>query len=163
MIPDYQTLMLPLLKAVADGKEYKVNDVIETLANEFNLTEDERKELLPSGTAFVFSNRVGWTRTYLKKAGLLNAPKRGIINITERGKNTLSENVQEINVNYLSQFPEFIEFKLAKGESKDDSKAPFASLFTPTTEESRKQTPEELLETGYQSIRNRWKTKSLEN
>jgi len=70
MIPDYQTLMLPLLKAVADGKEHKINDVVEKLAQEFKLTEDERKELLPSGTAFLFSNRVGWARTYFEKGGI---------------------------------------------------------------------------------------------
>src|SRR5689334_12252332 len=118
MIPDYQTLMLPFLKVVADGKEYKVNDVVEILAKQFNLTEDERKELLPSGTAFLFSNRVGWARTYLKKAGLLDSQRRGIIYITDRGKKTLSENLSEINVKYLSQFPEFIEFRLAKDDSK---------------------------------------------
>ena len=64
MIPDYQTLMLPLLKSVSDGNEYKFSDVVSTLANQFNLTEEERSELLPSGTAFLFSNRVGWARTY---------------------------------------------------------------------------------------------------
>lgn len=94
MIPDYQTLMLPFLKAVADGREYKVNDVVETLAQQFNLSEEERKELLPSGTAFLFSNRVGWARTYLKKAGLLDSQKRGNVNITDRGKKTLTENLQ---------------------------------------------------------------------
>jgi len=93
----------------------------------------------------------------LKKAGLLNAPKRGIISTTERGKNALSQNLQEISVKYLSQFPEFIEFKLAKDDSKEDSKDNSVNLFTVTNEETRKQTPEELLETGYQNIR-----KSLE-
>ena len=156
MIPDYQTLMLPFLKVVADGKEYKVNEVVEVLAQQFNLSDEERKELLPSGTAFLFSNRVGWARTYLKKAGLLDAPKRGIVIITERGRKTLNENLQEINVKYLSQFPEFIEFKLAKDDSKEDLKIASNNLFT-ETEVTRNQTPEELLETGYQSIR-----KSLE-
>ncbi len=88
MIPDYQTLMLPLLKTVSDGKEYKFSDVVEALANQFKLTAEERKGLLPSGQAFLFSNRVGWARTYLKKAGLLEAPRRGIMLISERGKQT---------------------------------------------------------------------------
>jgi len=92
MIPTYQTLMLPLLKAVKNGKEHKLNDIVETLANEFNLSDDERKELLPSGQAFLFGNRVAWARAYLKKAGLLDAPKRGFICITKRGVDVLKQN-----------------------------------------------------------------------
>ena len=156
MIPDYQTIMLPFLKIISDGKEYKVNEITEILSDQFNLTEDERKELLPSGT-FLFSNRVGWARTYLKKAGLLGSPKRGIVNITDRGKNTVLQNLSEINVKYLEQFPEFIEFKTTSTEPKSDIKGESTNLFTASNEETRKQTPEELLETGYQSIR-----KSLE-
>ena len=76
-IPDYQTVMLPLLKLAADGKEHKVREAIEDLADSFALTEDERKELLPSGGQAIFDNRVGWARTYMKKAGLLESPQRG--------------------------------------------------------------------------------------
>nr|MBP9549801.1 winged helix-turn-helix domain-containing protein [Chitinophagales bacterium] len=71
-IPDYQTIMLPLLVKVADGREYKVRDLIEQLAESFNLTDEERKEMLPSGTATLFDNRVAWAKTYLKKAGLVD-------------------------------------------------------------------------------------------
>ena len=67
MIPDYQTLMLPLLNFLFDGKERNINEAVECLAKEFQLTEEEKNELLPSGQAFLFSNRVGWARTYLKK------------------------------------------------------------------------------------------------
>ncbi len=134
MIPDYQTLMLPFLRAINDGREYKVNDIIEQLTSQFNLSEYERKELLPSGTAFLFSNRVGWARTYLKKAGLVSAPKRGVVTITERGKNTLVQNLSEINVKYLSQFPEFIEFKMASSDSKDEIKNEVHNLFTISNE-----------------------------
>lgn len=150
MIPDYQTFMLPLLKLLKDGKEHEFKILVDTLANQFNLTENDRSELLPSGQALLFPNRVGWARTYLKKAGLIEAPGRGIVRITERGKNTLRANPAEITTKYLSQFLEFIQFKL---QSKEESiEVPILS-----PEESRKQTPEELLETGYQSIR-----KSLE-
>lgn len=76
MIPDYQTLMLPLLKEVSDGLEYKLNDIVEKLALHFNLTPKERSELLPSGQTFVFGSRVGWARTYLKKSGLIDSPKK---------------------------------------------------------------------------------------
>lgn len=146
MIPDYQTLMLPLLKVVSDGKEYKFSDVVEALAVQFNLSEEERKGLLPSGQAFLFSNRVGWARTYLKKAGLLEAPKRGIMQISERGKETLKENLTEINVQYLNRFQEFIDFRLSKEDSS------IGTLKT-ENEESRKQTPEESIEYGYRNIR----------
>jgi restriction system protein len=100
MIPDYQTLMLPLLQAIKDGKEYRFKEVIDIFATKFGLTEQEKNELLPSGQAFLFPNRVGWARTYLKKAGLISAPGRGIISITNRGQKTLSENLPEINVKY---------------------------------------------------------------
>jgi restriction system protein len=72
-IPDYQTIMLPLLRLAADGVDHKFRDAIEKLATEFSLTPDERSELLPSGTAPTFDNRVGWARTYLKQAGLLTS------------------------------------------------------------------------------------------
>ena len=74
-IPDYQTLMLPLLRLASDGAERPFREAVDKLADEFTLTDDERSELLPSGTAHVFGSRVGWARTYLKQAGLLEAPK----------------------------------------------------------------------------------------
>lgn len=151
MIPDYQTLMLPLLKLTTDGKEHEFKKLVDILARQFNLTEVERNELLPSGQALLFPNRVGWARTYLKKAGLLDSPGRGIIKITQRGMNTLKENPSEINVKYLSKFSEFIQFKLRSKDDEDIQSLPL------NDEENRKQTPEELLESGYQNIR-----KSLE-
>jgi len=83
-IPDYQTLMLPLLKSVIDGVTYKTSEIKERLAIEFNLTPEERWELLPSGTQSIFDNRVTWARTYLVKAKLLDAPKRAHIKISIR-------------------------------------------------------------------------------
>jgi restriction system protein len=146
MIPDYQTIMLPLLKLVSDGKEYKLNVAVEILSKQFNLTEEEKAELLPSGQSFVFANRVGWARTYLKKSGLLDAPKRGTIAISKRGYEVLNENIKEINVKYLRKFPEFVEFQSAKKEEQSE-------LSNNMPEEVKTQTPEELLELGYQSIR----------
>lgn len=142
--------MLPLLKIVADGNEYKLSEVVEVLARQFKLTDKERSELLPSGQTFVFGSRVGWARTYLKKSALLDAPKRGVITITKRGKEVLNENLPEINVNYLKRFPEFIEFQSAKKEEHN-------VLDSTLKKELQEQTPEEQLEFGYQSIR-----KSLE-
>jgi len=116
MIPDYQSIMLPLLKLTSDKKEHKINDAVDQLADQFKLTDEERKELLPSGQTFIFGNRVAWARTYLKKAGLLDSPKRGIVLITKRGQDILKSNPKEINISTLKQFPEFLEFQNIKKE-----------------------------------------------
>ncbi len=145
-VPDYQTLMLPLLKAVADKREYKLNDVVDLLGSQFSLTEEERSELLPSGQTFLFGSRVGWAKTYLKKSGLLDSPKRGVIIITERGLNVLSQKPDKINVSFLKQFPEFVEFQTPK--RTDDSPNGLVVI-----DESSTQTPEEILENAYLSIR----------
>ena len=89
MIPDYQSLMLPLLKLVADGQEHKYRDLIESLAIEFQVTDEERKELLASGNQAIFDNRDGWAKTYLKKAGLLDSTKRATFTISQIRLDTL--------------------------------------------------------------------------
>jgi restriction system protein len=81
MIPDFQTLMLPLLQILADGKEYRLRDVINALSDKFNLTTEERIQQLPSGNQAIIDNRIGWARTYLKKAKLLESPRRGVIKL----------------------------------------------------------------------------------
>ena len=144
-IPDYQSIMFPLLKLVADGGEYKLTNLVDVLGSQFNLTEDERAELLPSGQTFLFGNRVGWARTYLKKAGIIDSPKRGIVTITARGKSVLRQKPQQLNVAFLRQFPEFLEFQ---GPKKQEIGEPDVySVLTP------QQTPEETLEASYFSIR----------
>ena len=110
-IPDFQSIMLPLLKFIGDGKEYSLRETIEALAGEFELTEGEIKQLLPSGQQTVFDNRVGWARTYMKKASLLKTTRRGYFQITKRGQDILKQNPSAINTVYLRQFPEFIEFQ----------------------------------------------------
>lgn len=144
-IPDYQSIMLPLLKEVADRQEHKFRDVIESLSIFFKQTSEERKELLPSGQQPIFDNRVGWARTYLKKAGLLESPKRATILIAQRGIDVLKQNPEKINVKFLRQFPEFIEFQTTKrGDTSEEELTP---------EEFIQQTPEENLEISYQRIR----------
>jgi restriction system protein len=146
MIPDYQTLMLPLLKAVSNGKEYKTSELINLLATEFNLTSLERKELLSSGIQTVFDNRVGWAKTYLKKAGLIGSPKRAVVVISALGKETLAKNPETINAKYLKQFPSFIKFQNAsKSDSVDDD--------SNATTANSSQTPEESLEQAYIYLR----------
>lgn len=146
MIPDYQTLMLPLLKITEDGNEYHTRDLIEALSNEFQLTDEERKEMLASGNQAIFDNRVGWAKTYLKKAGLLASPKRATFVITDIGRQTLAKNLDKIDNRYLRQFPSFLEFQNIShnGEETEGETDNIEIL---------KQTPEETLDKAYQSIR----------
>lgn len=152
-IPDYQSIMLPLLKFIGDGKEYSLRETIEALADEFELTDEERKRLLPSGQQATFGNRVGWARTYMKKAGLLKTTRRGYFQITERGQDTLRQNPPEINTDYLKQFPEFIEFQKPKPRKAEKSKVQQV-IETPT--------PEEEIEVAYQTIRQDLATELLQ-
>lgn len=144
-IPDYQSIMLPLLNEVSDGEEYKFRELIEKLSEKFGLTEEERRELLPSGQQPIFDNRVGWAKTYLKKAGLLNSPKRAIVKISNRGTSVLQQNPEKIDVKFLKQFEEFIEFQSPTKEKEQD--------FSEQVEENSDGTPEELLETAHLKIR----------
>jgi restriction system protein len=146
MIPDYQTLMLPLLKITADRKEYHYRDLIEALSTEFQLTDDERKEFLASGNQSIFDNRVGWAKTYLKKAGLLDSPKRATFVITELGKQTLSKNLDRIDNKNLRQFPSFLEFQNIS-HNVEETEEETGNI------EILKHTPEETLDKAYQRIR----------
>ena len=146
-IPDFQTIMLPLLKLAGDGKEHHIRDAINNLAAQFGVTEDERKELLPSGVDRVLDNRTGWARTYLKKAGLIGYPKRGYFQITERGQKILAEAPPKITIAFLKQFPEFIEFSTAKKSTGDGGSA---ELDGP---DAFNETPEETLAAGYLNLR----------
>lgn len=118
MIPDYQTLMLPVLKSCAQG-EMVNSDVIEALEMEFKLSQDEKEQLLPSGKQTTFSNRVYWAKGHLKQAGLLKYTSRGHFIITEEGKKVLSENPERIDNKFLEQFESFQEFRSRKGTQLD--------------------------------------------
>lgn len=142
-IPDYQTIMLPLLKLANDGQEHFLRDAVELLAEEFGLTEDERKELLPSGQQAVFVNRVGWARTFLKQAGLIETTRRAYFRITQRGRYVLSGNPENIDAKFLEQFPEFLDFK-SRGKDKDESNEQVLAVG---------QTPDESMETAFQKVR----------
>jgi restriction system protein len=125
-IPDYQSLMLPVLSTSLVG-EIQIRDVVERLAKELGLTPEERAELLPSGKQTIFANRVHWAKTYLSKAGLLDSTKRGYFKITPRGQQVLESKPARIDVKFLSQFDEFQEFKersrLAQGTAGDQNPA----------------------------------------
>ena len=146
-IPDYQTLMLPVLKLASDGKEHKFSQAVEELANEFRLTTEERNELLPSGSQAVFNNRVGWARSYLKQAGLLASPKRGIFTITPKGTDLLSTNPTRINASTLEKYPEFIEFRNRKKDKSENE-----SETVPSFEQESTLTPEDALASAYNKL-----------
>ncbi|MBC8552414.1 MAG: restriction endonuclease [Anaerolineales bacterium] len=143
-IPDFQTIMLPLLEVSKDGNEHNINDAVEELGRHFELSEEEKMELLQSGRQPKFYNRVGWARTYLKKAGLLVYPRRGYFQITQRGIEVFENKPKKIDMKFLEQFPEYIEFRETRRETEPSSKS------AETVEEL---TPEEALEDAYQKIR----------
>jgi restriction system protein len=141
-IPGYQAVMLPLLSQLQDGKEHSLGELREALAARLGLGPEERDQLLPSGNQGVFENRVGWARTYLKKAGLLEYVRRGVLRITPRGQKVLAESPAAIDVKYLEQFPEFLEFRHKKE----------ATTFT-QIESRRFETLDEVIESAYQQLR----------
>ena len=140
-IPDFQTIMLPLLKLMSDGNIRPLANLRESLSGFFGLSEDERVELLPSGTQPVFDNRVAWATIYLHKAVLLERPKRGCYKITERGLAVFEEDPKKIDIKFLQKFSEFQEFRNKK------KKEP------PTNEDDQAEiNPAEALENAYQEI-----------
>lgn len=145
-IPDYQTLMLPLLRFAADGNDHTTREAVEVLATEFQLTPAERNELLASGQQAIFNNRVGWANSYLKKAGLLESPRRGALRIAARGKQILGDNPARIDVKYLERFPEFIEFRDVSQNNRETTTTESVAIAT-------EQTPEEAIELAHQSLR----------
>ena len=113
-IPDFQSVMLPILKTLSFGEVFSTADVVQQISDEFQLTEEQRAELLPSGKQTIIKNRIGWAITYLKKAGLLSSPKRAHIQITDLGRSILAKNLDKINVRFLKQFESFREFHSVK-------------------------------------------------
>ena len=137
--------MLPFLRHLGDGKEHSLQDAEESLAESFKLTPAERAELLPSGQQGVFKNRIGWARTYLKKAALIEAPRGAVFKITERGMQTLATNPSKIDVKFLEQWPEFMEFRDVSKPSAVQAQPIELSLTTTT--------PEEAIELAYLGLR----------
>lgn len=148
-VPDYQSLMLPLLRFAAHKREeISLSEAIEGLAKELGMTEEDLKEMLPSGITSTFVNRIGWASTYMKKAGLLEATRRGYFRITPRGKELLDKKPKKIDVKILKQYPEFVEFQQLKGTRSGDR--------TGAQKESAdisSSTPSEALEAAYENLR----------
>ena len=143
-IPDFQTLMLPFLKAVEDGKEHPFKDVVEKLSIEFRLTQDELAEMLPSRRAPIFYNRVAWAKFYLKKAGLIAQIKRSYLSLTQLGQTALNSKPAQINIKYLEQFPDYLSFK--------ENLSTNSQTETKSNEAESTSTPEEILENAYSKL-----------
>jgi|CZCB01.1.fsa_nt_gi restriction system protein len=141
-VPDFQSLMLPFLRLVGDGREHSLSKVTDVLADQLNLSAEDRREMLPSGRQTRFRNRVGWVATHFRKAGLLESTGRGKFRITARGIEVLKENPQYLDMKYLQQFPEYREFRGLNNSEEDD----------PPPSPDNLQTPEELLEFAHQKL-----------
>lgn len=153
-IPDFQTIMRPLLEAHADGKEHLNRDLVSTLAAEFKLNEEERRELLPSGRARLFDNRVGWAKTHISQAGFLASPRRSVSIITDLGLEALHAHPERIDLRILRDYEPYEEFRSRRGETEHN-----ASVSEDDSETN--QTPEELLEEAYQGVRRQVETELL--
>ncbi len=145
MIPDFQSIMLPFLQYCGDGNDHSLTEIIDILGEKMGVSADERKELLTSGRQSRFDNRVYWATVYLKKAGLLDAPSRGHVMITERGRSVLKNPPDKVNIKYLRNFDEFNSWR---SSSPGDE----MSVATPDAPETM-ETPEEALDAAYQQLR----------
>ena len=156
MIPDYQTLMMPLLKFIGDGQIHNTKDAVESLSKEFNLTEEELDEWLPSKKQKTFHNRVHWAKAHLKMSGAIENISKGLFKITDNGRLILAKKMPAISVKYLmSIFPDY-EQKINGFRYSKKNEITTNAVSNDDIEEMQ-QTPEELIESGYQKIR-----KSLE-
>ena len=144
-VPDFQSIMLPLMKYMVDGKEHSVREMIELLGEHFYLSDGERKEMLPSGKQVLFDNRVAWTKSYLIKAGLLEATRRAHFQITPRGRDALASNPSVINIAYLRRYPEFVAFLSQKPDDATTSVIDNSLILD-------QRTPEELMDESYRRI-----------
>jgi len=153
-IPDYETLMVPLLTLAAENpnKELLVLNAVKSLADKFGLNEEERRELLPSGATFKFSSRVSWAATYLKKAGLLEASSRSHVRITQRGLDVLKKHPLGIDGDFLSQFEEFRQFQNKKKDKKAKN----------SNNSQNSETPIESIDSQYRKVREALASELLE-
>lgn len=158
-VPDYQALMLPLLEQLADGKERLIREVREEVATRLRLSEADRAELLPSGKQPVFDNRLGWAKTYLDKAGLVRSIRRGVCQITERGKSLLAQKPKTLDTSALMKFSEFQDFV-----ERSNADATSDSAGQPRSKQdvsSSSVTPEEAFERAYKDLRKKTETELL--
>lgn len=147
-VPDFQSIMLPLLQSASDGSEHKVSSITNQLALNFQLSPEDEQQLLPSGRQTTFSNRVAWAKSYLVQAGLLEATRRAHFQITDRGRQVLEENPQRIDIEYLLRFPEFVDFR-GRSHSPEET-----SIQEPTSSANllNEETPDEIIRSTVRQI-----------
>jgi restriction system protein len=143
-VPDFQSLMLPMLRLASDGEEHSLAESRRLLADNLGLTEDDVAALLPSGRQTILANRTAWAKVYLTRAGLLDSPRRGHFKITRRGTDVLRNPPDRIDIRFLDQFPGFSEFRDRRKESPGDEIPPVPSPL---------ETPEEQLEDAYSKLK----------
>ena len=146
MIPDFQSLMRPILAAHADGADHARAPLRDELARYFELSEEERAELLPSGSQRRFDNRIAWALSHLTHAGLLERPARGVTRLTERGQEVLNAHPEEVDLSVLNQFEEYRRFR-SGSDAEDDQEA------GPVAAPSPGDTPEETIEAAFAALR----------
>jgi restriction system protein len=144
-VPDFQSFFKPLLDIASDGKEHSMRETREKIAAVFNLSQEDLSELLPSGTQTKFDNRVAWAKSYFVQAKILESPRRAHLKITDRGKHLYSQGHEKIDIKVLSQYSEFVEFHNPPKQNKFTQ--------TETSQDISSETPEEILQKAYQSIR----------
>lgn len=145
-VPDFQSLMLPLLRIAVDGREHSLAEARDSLAAEFRLSSADLEEPLPSGRQPKFSNRVAWAKSYLQQAGLLLSPRRGHFQVSDRGRDVLKAPPPRIDIKFLEQYPEFVEFRTPKADAEELPSA------VPTSQ-PEPETPEEALEAAHLKMR----------
>jgi restriction system protein len=158
-IPDFQTLMLPLMRLVEDGQPHSMREATAAIGAQFFVSDAEWAEMLPSGRAPLFYNRLAWAKTYLKRAGLIEQPGRGVITISNSGKHVLSLNPSKIDLQLLQKQPGFIQNK----ESEEPANGPTPAITTRINEQSAIATPEETMERSHLQLRQELTTDVLDS
>lgn len=152
-VPDYQSLMYPALAVLSDGRERALRESRDLIASRLALSDSDLAELIPSGRQTLFANRANWAHVYLKQAGLLRTVRRGIYQITDRGKEALREDPGSIDNAYLRRFPEFLEFLERSLGSGGESESSKPATVAPGNEGLDAQTPDEQVREGYRRAR----------
>lgn len=143
-IPDFQSIMLPLLTAISDGVEHDLKEVKTKLISHFSISEDELRIKIPSGRSFLFDNRLGWAKTYLKKAGLISSARRGYLQITELGSDFQKHHIKGIKVSDLNKIKQFKDFHQVKGKEDIEIDIPEMEI----------RSPEEVIDSAFEVIKN---------
>ncbi len=158
-VPGFQTWFMPLLKRLGNKEEHNISELYSILADDLGLSEGDRIEMVPSGKQLTYKNRISWARTYLKKAGLIESPARGISRITTRGLEVLNNPPEKLNVKFLKQYPEFVKFHTVAPSSPSNENN---FQHSKPEAETENETPEELLGRVHQNIRKQFEEDLLE-